>query len=80
MAFHVRDAETDTLVRELARKRGVGITEAIKLAVGAELKRDEEAVPFMERIRRLQEEVFSHPATGLQADKAFYDSLNDEED
>ena len=66
MAFHVRDAETDTLVRELARKRGVGITEAIKLAVGAGLKRDEEAVPFMERIRRLQEEVLSHPATGCR--------------
>ena len=37
-------------------------------------------MPFMERIRRLQEEVLSHPATGLQADKGFYDSLNDEED
>ena len=80
MAFHVRDAETDTMVRELARKRGVGITDAIKLAVGAELKRDEDAVPFMERIRRIQEEVLSYPSTGLEADKAFYDSLNDEED
>ena len=80
MAFHVRDAQTDTMVRELARKRGVGITDAIKIAVKAELKRDEDAVPFRERIRRIQEEVLSRPATGLQADKAFYDSLNDEED
>ena len=80
MAFHVRDAQTDTMVRELARKRGVGITDAIKIAVSAELKRDEDAVPFMERIRRIQEEVLSHPSTGLEADKAFYDSLNDEED
>ena len=73
MAFHVRDAQTDTMVRELARKRGVGITEAVKLAVGAELKRDEDSVPFMERIRRIQEEVLSYPSTGLEADKAFYD-------
>lgn len=76
MAFHVWDQATDTL----ARKRGVGITEAIKLAVGAELKRDEDAVPFMERIRRIQENVLSYPATGLEADKAFYDSLNDEDE
>ena len=79
MAFHVRDALTDSMVRELARKRGVEITDAIKLVVGAELKRDEDAVPFRERIRRIQEEVLSRPATGLEADKAFYDSLNDEE-
>ena len=80
MAFHVRDAQTDTMVRELARKRGVGITDAIKIAARAELKRDEDAVPLRERIRRIQEEVLSRPATGLEADKAFYDSLNDEED
>ena len=80
MAFHVRDAQTDAMVRELARKRGVGITDAIKLAVGAELKRAEDEVPFVERIRRIQEKVRSRPATGLEADKAFYDSLNDEED
>ena len=80
MAFHVRDAQTDAMVRELARKRGVGITDAIKIAVKAELKRDEDAMPLRERIRRIQEEVLSRPATGLEADKAFYDSLKDEED
>jgi antitoxin VapB len=38
MAFHVRDSEKDLLVRTLARKRGIGLTDAIKLAVGNELK------------------------------------------
>jgi hypothetical protein len=33
MAIHVNDAETDWLVREFARRRGVGITAAIKLAI-----------------------------------------------
>lgn len=33
MAIHVQDAETDWLVREFARRRGLGITEAIRVAV-----------------------------------------------
>ncbi len=31
-------------------------------------------------IRALQDEVLSHPRTGLKADKAFYDGLYGEED
>jgi len=80
MPFHVRDAETDTLVRELARRRGCGLTEAVKQAVGAELRRVNEEIPLRDKIRALQDEVLSHPSTGLEADKAFYDWLNDEED
>ena len=30
MAFHIRDPKTDQLVRELATKRGIGITEAVR--------------------------------------------------
>ncbi|MCC7266459.1 MAG: type II toxin-antitoxin system VapB family antitoxin [Caulobacteraceae bacterium] len=77
MAFHIRDAETDTLVRELAQRRGVGLTEAVKIAVGAELKRD--ADDRNERRRRLDEirkEVAAWPRTGLKADKAFFDDLS----
>jgi len=33
---------------------------------------------MMERIREIQARVASWPDTGLEADKAFYDSLNDE--
>lgn len=78
MPFHVRDEETDTLVRELARKRGCGLTEAVKLAVSAELKRDEPSL--RDKLRALQDEIASYPSTGLGADKTFYDWLNDEED
>lgn len=77
MAFHVRDPETDALVRELARQKGVGITEAVKLAVDAELRR--EAAPLRERIRAIQDEVRSWPRTGLNADKAFFDELSGED-
>ena len=77
MAFHVRDPETDALVRRLARQKGVGITEAVKLAVGAELRRETtEKPPLRERIRAIQDEVQSWPETGLKADKAFFDKLS----
>jgi antitoxin VapB len=75
MAFHVRDPETDALVRKLARQKGVGITQAVKLAVDAELRR-EERPPLRERIRAIQDEVRSWPDTGLKADKAFFDELS----
>ncbi len=78
MPFHVRDEETDTLVRELARKRGCGLTEAVKQAVSAELRREEPSL--REKLKVLQDELVSYPRTGLEADKAFYDSLNDEDD
>ena len=34
----------------------------------------------MAAIRVIQDRVALYPDTGLEADKAFYDSLNDEED
>lgn len=80
MPFHIRDPETDTLVRRLAGRRGCGLTDAVKQAVGNELRREEDKIPFRDRIRALQDEVLSRPATGLDADKAFYDWLSDEED
>jgi antitoxin VapB len=80
MAFHVRDPETDTLVRELARKRGVGITDAIKQAVGAELKREAEEPSQLDRIRAIQAEIAARGRTGFVADKAFFDWLSGEED
>jgi len=78
MAFHVRDRETDELVRELAGKRGIGLTEAVKLAVRHELQRDREAVPLPARLAALRAEILKRRATGLEADKAFFDDLSGE--
>lgn len=80
MPFHIRDPETDILVRELARVRGCGLTEAVRQAVGAELRREEEKIPLHERIRALQDEFLAHRATGKTADKVFYDWLSGDED
>lgn len=78
MAFYVKDPEADRLVRELSAEEGVGITEAIKRAARTRL----EAVrkdDFFARIKVIQDRVASYPKTGLEADKAFYDSLYEED-
>ena len=80
MAFHVRDHETDSLVRELARKRGIGLTDAVKLAVGAELSRDDTKEDFLAKVHAIQDEIARLPKSGLKADKAFFDWLSGEED
>lgn len=74
MALHISDEEADRLVRDLAAQRGLSLTDAIKLAARNELRRPSLA----ERIRPIQDRIASYPKTGLKADKAFFDSLNDE--
>lgn len=78
MAFSVRDPETDQAVRTLARIKGKGLTETIREAVKTEMERTLDAKPLIERIDLVTERYRSFPRTGLLADKAFYDSLNDE--
>lgn len=77
MALHIRDEETDALVRELAARKRVGLTDAVKLAVTGELKRHE--ADRAERLRKVEEllaYVDSFPRTGEKADKAFFDELS----
>jgi antitoxin VapB len=79
MAFHIRDPETDALVRELAEKAHVGITEAVKLAASEALAARQKArEQKLAKMRAIVAEVDSWPRTGLKADKTFFDSLNDE--
>lgn len=80
MAIHVRDPKTDEIVRRLAARRGIGLTEAIREAAEEALERDEKKLSVWERTADLRAEIASWPKTGLKADKAFYDSLSDEED
>ena len=78
MPFHIRDPETDALVRELARRRGVGLTEAVREAVRKELRKDDEP-PLVDSIARLRREVMANADPDFRPDKAFYDWLSDEE-
>jgi antitoxin VapB len=82
MAFHVRDPKTHALVRELARKRGVGITEAIRAAVEEALATDRKRPvnSLRERLQPLFDRIDRLPRTGLAADKKFFDELWGEAD
>lgn len=56
MAIHVQDEETDWLVREFARRRGLGLTAAIKTAVREASQREgAEVEDFLARIKPIQE-------------------------
>lgn len=75
MAIHVRDPRTDEVVRKLAQKRGIGLTEAIREAVEEALEREDQKLSLWERTADLRAEIASWPDTGLKADKAFFDEM-----
>ena len=77
MVIHVKDAEADALVRELAQTRGIGITAAIKEAVSealaAEKKSRVDDRPLEERLKPLLDRLDRLPRSPVQTDKAFFD-------
>jgi antitoxin VapB len=84
MAFHIKDRETDRVVRELAALKGLSLTQAVRVAAEEELARARRAkadrkVQVQAAIREIQQRVAARGATGLKADKAFYDWLSGDE-
>lgn len=79
MPFHVRDPETDALVRQYADEKRVGITDAIKLAVAKARQVDEVArAEKLARMQAISNRVAALPDTGLKVDKAFFDEMSDD--
>ncbi len=78
MPLNIRSEEVNQLAERLAARTRLNKTDAVKLALENELHRLEEAIPLRERLRTIQQRVQRRPSTGLEADKAFYDELNDE--
>ena len=76
MPLNIRNDAVNQLAEKLATRKRITKTEAVKLALENELQRLDEALPLRQRLRYLQERVLARPATGLQADKAFYDELS----
>jgi antitoxin VapB len=78
MAIHVQDQEADRLLRDFARRRGIGITQAIKTAVqeatrheklgGEALRR--KIAPLIREVRANLKQPFS-----IEEDKAFMDEM-----
>ena len=84
MAIHVQDKEADRMLREFARRRGVGITEAIKLAVKGAEKSDRKKV---EELQRRIEPILAQVRAARngtkfseEEDKAFMDDMWGEND
>lgn len=77
MAIHIRDRATDQVVRRLAKLSGKTLTDTIREAVEHEYERRSKAIPLIERLKPIQEELraLSKPG-GLPADKAFFDELS----
>lgn len=76
MPLNIRNEEVNQLAEKLATRKHINKTEAVKLALKNELRRLDEALPLRERLRPIQDRVLARPATGLEADKAFYDDLS----
>ena len=75
MAFHVRDAKTDAVVRRLAKTRGIGITEAVREAAEEALEREESKLSLWERTADIRERLNVHPDPDFKPDKGFFDDL-----
>ena len=76
MPLNIRNEIVNQLAEQLAARRQVNKTEAVRIALQNELRRLDKAVPLRDRVRLLQERVLSRPATGMEADKTFYDELS----
>ncbi|MEO5322440.1 type II toxin-antitoxin system VapB family antitoxin [Mesorhizobium sp. CC13] len=79
MILHVRDEETDRMVRALASRRGISITDAIREAVEEALAAENSKQSLWERTADLRARVGAYPLTGKVADKQFYDELWEED-
>ncbi len=76
MPLNIRNETVNRLARRLAARTRLNKTEAVKLALENELRRIERKTPLRIRLRPLQERLLRRPATGLDADKRFYDELS----
>ena len=76
MPLNIRSEVVNQLADKLAARTHMTKTEAVRLALEHELRRLGEVLPLRERLHPLQARVMSWPATGLEANKAFYDDLS----
>lgn len=76
MGLNIRSEEVNRLATELAEKRKVTKTEAVRLALVNELGRRGEEKSLRERLGPVLERVGTYQRTGLAADKAFFDEIN----
>ena len=81
MAFHIKNPETDALARRVAAIRKVGLTEAVHDALQRELERKLNEPSLLEKSIAFARELRAKgdPAKALPVDKAFIDSLYEDD-
>jgi antitoxin VapB len=75
MAFHVRNRDTERLVRELAHREKIGLTEAVHIAVSNELHRRGEQPRLWEKTAAIRRRVTARVKNPRPVPKAFLDDL-----
>lgn len=78
-ALYVKDDEALQMAERLASSRGLTKVAAVKLALANELAKDQPKQSLVDIARELRRTSRLPPTTGFVADKAFYDSLYDDE-
>jgi antitoxin VapB len=76
MPLNIRSEAVNQLADRLAARIRTSKTDAVRTALQNELHRLDAPMPLRERLRSLQDRILTRPATGLEADKAFYDALS----
>lgn len=82
-SLYIKDPEANELAVQAAKLQGKTKTQAVKDSLRETLGKLQGAKPkrnFLEWVEQYHREHPLPPSTGLKADKAFYDSLNDEDD
>ena len=78
--LQIRNQRVVELAEKLAAIRRSTKTEAVRQALENELARIEGEQTLEERLRPIQDRIARRPATGLEADKAFYDDMSGEDE
>ncbi len=80
MPLYVKDQEVDRLAERLSTLRKVSKTEAVRQALAHELARAESEPTLVEKAMAMTRAFNEkYPPTGLKADKAFIDSLYEDD-
>ena len=83
-SLYVKDSEANALAERLASDRNLTKTAAVKLALVHELERPPASPPGRDDVKTVLERFWRTSRlgepTGLVANKAFYDSLSDEDE
>lgn len=79
-ALYIKDDEARQMAETLARRRGLTKVAAVKLALGNELEKDEPYQSLRDKVAEFHRTTKLRFDPSVVIDKAFYDSLNDEEE